>query len=262
MSVYISDNQDGRGRGVYVKGDFKSGEEVLRVATEYLVQVNGEKSCSWCLVDLSDDQTKRCGGGCKTRYCSENCQRLDWKKHRHKYLCNKLAMNGGDLADRVRALKTPSSRLALYCMMSPPEKFGALKVSGNASRSAYDELREIFGTDVPEQTIATAVSRIECNYYNVLTVNGPADVISVTGSMVNHACQPSTHVHYDRLRGDLVFYALRDIKNDEEVTHQYAPLDELSFECKCGGCDSPMPLMELVARKRELFEKLRASDQL
>ena len=48
---------------------------------------------------------------------------------------------------------------------------------------------------------------------------------------INHSCVPNCG-----LRGDITFIAINDIEADEELTCDYAFIDneEYSFECKCG----------------------------
>ena len=48
----------------------------------------------------------------------------------------------------------------------------------------------------------------------------------------NHSCNPNCGLH-----GDIVFVAMRDIKKDEELTVDYAFIDneDYSFKCTCGS---------------------------
>ena len=54
------------------------------------------------------------------------------------------------------------------------------------------------------------------------------------GSMIfsNHSCEPNVGV-----RGQIVFAAMRDIRADEELTHDWAMTDDddSSTECRCGA---------------------------
>jgi SET domain-containing protein len=54
------------------------------------------------------------------------------------------------------------------------------------------------------------------------------------GSMVfsNHSCEPNVGV-----RGQIVFIAMRDVRADEELTHDWAMTDDddSSTECRCGA---------------------------
>ncbi len=47
---------------------------------------------------------------------------------------------------------------------------------------------------------------------------------------INHSCEPNVG-----MRGDIVFVAMRDIKDGEELTIDYAMIDnyDYKFECKC-----------------------------
>ena len=48
----------------------------------------------------------------------------------------------------------------------------------------------------------------------------------------NHSCNPNVGLH-----GEITFVAMRDINNDEELTVDYAFIDneEYKFECTCGS---------------------------
>ncbi len=48
----------------------------------------------------------------------------------------------------------------------------------------------------------------------------------------NHSCNPNCGLH-----GDIVFIAMRDIKKDDELTVDYAFIDneDYSFKCTCGS---------------------------
>jgi uncharacterized protein len=54
------------------------------------------------------------------------------------------------------------------------------------------------------------------------------------GSMLytNHSCNPSLGI-----RGEITFVAIRDIRAEEELTHDWAMTDDddYSVECNCGG---------------------------
>jgi hypothetical protein len=66
---------------------------------------------------------------------------------------------------------------------------------------------------------------------------GPADEAEREGSMIfsNHSCEPNVGV-----KGQIVFVAMRDIGEGEELTHDWAMTDDDSYsmDCRCGarGC--------------------------
>ncbi|MDE7114433.1 MAG: SET domain-containing protein-lysine N-methyltransferase, partial [Acetatifactor sp.] len=49
---------------------------------------------------------------------------------------------------------------------------------------------------------------------------------------INHSCSPNCG-----LRGEITFVAMRDINADEEITFDYAFLDneDYQFQCSCGS---------------------------
>jgi hypothetical protein len=50
----------------------------------------------------------------------------------------------------------------------------------------------------------------------------------------NHSCDPNLGV-----RGEITFVAMRDIRTDGELTHDWAMTDDDDYfvECNCGACD-------------------------
>lgn len=62
---------------------------------------------------------------------------------------------------------------------------------------------------------------------------GPATAAEREGGMMhlNHSCEPNLG-----MQGQIVYVALRDIKQDEELTLDYAMMDDEPYEmqCRCG----------------------------
>jgi uncharacterized protein len=66
------------------------------------------------------------------------------------------------------------------------------------------------------------------NYF--LAARTPEEEVEIK-LYVNHSCEPNCG-----LRGDIVFIAIRDIEKDEELTFDYAFVDDEDYkiECHCG----------------------------
>ncbi len=70
---------------------------------------------------------------------------------------------------------------------------------------------------------------IDDNYYLAARNEKEEDSIKL---YINHSCEPNCG-----LRGDIVFIAIRDIKKDEELTIDYAMVDNEDYKIEC-TCDS------------------------
>ncbi len=85
---------------------------------------------------------------------------------------------------------------------------------------------------------------------------GPLDEADREGSMIfsNHSCAPNIGV-----KGQIVFVALREISQGEELTHDWAMTDDDSYEmeCRCGSADCRRRITGKDWQKRELQEKYR-----
>ncbi len=85
---------------------------------------------------------------------------------------------------------------------------------------------------------------------------GPLDPEEREGSMIfsNHSCDPNLGV-----QGQIVFVALRDIAEGEELTHDWAMTDDDTYEmaCRCGAAGCRKTVTGQDWRKWELQEKYR-----
>ncbi len=69
---------------------------------------------------------------------------------------------------------------------------------------------------------------------------------------LNHSCNPNLGI-----RGDIVFIAIHDIQAGEELTVDYAMMDNVtgSFPCQCGSSDCRSIITGQDWKKREIQEK-------
>ena len=70
----------------------------------------------------------------------------------------------------------------------------------------------------------------------------------------NHSCDPNIGV-----RGQIIFVAMRDIADGEELTHDWATTDDDAYEMEC-RCNAPNCRKIITGqdwRKKELQEKYR-----
>lgn len=68
----------------------------------------------------------------------------------------------------------------------------------------------------------------------------------------NHSCNPNVGLH-----GEITFIAMRDIEKDEELTVDYAFIDneDYSFECTCGSNDCRKTITGFDWKIKELQDK-------
>ncbi|MFH1547204.1 MAG: SET domain-containing protein-lysine N-methyltransferase, partial [bacterium] len=69
---------------------------------------------------------------------------------------------------------------------------------------------------------------------------------------INHSCEPNCGI-----RGDIVFTAIRDIKEGDEITIDYAFIDneDYSFKCTCGSENCRKTVTGRDWKIKELQEK-------
>lgn len=77
--------------------------------------------------------------------------------------------------------------------------------------------------------------------------------------LLNHSCEPNCFIKV--YKGHTLFFALRDIKPEEELTISYmlAPVEEkFAHICKCGSknCTGSMHLVKAEYEKRQEFQNL------
>lgn len=82
-----------------------------------------------------------------------------------------------------------------------------------------------------ENELGPAEIQIDTNFFI-----GPVSATEREGAMLflNHSCQPNVYI-----QGQIVFVAMRDIKQGEELTHDWATTDDDDYqmECNCGSQD-------------------------
>jgi uncharacterized protein len=85
---------------------------------------------------------------------------------------------------------------------------------------------------------------------------GPVTEAEREGGMIfsNHSCDPNIGI-----QGQIVFVAMRDIKADEELTHDWATTDDDTYEepCNCGALNCRKVVTGQDWRRKDLQEKYR-----
>ena len=85
---------------------------------------------------------------------------------------------------------------------------------------------------------------------------GPLHEEEREGAMIfsNHSCEPNIGV-----KGQIIFVAMRDIEEGEELTHDWAMTDddEYEMECRCGTKSCREQIRGQDWRRKELQEKYK-----
>lgn len=85
---------------------------------------------------------------------------------------------------------------------------------------------------------------------------GPLGEEEREGGMIfsNHSCEPNIGV-----QGQIVFVAMRDIREGEELTHDWATTDDDHYEmlCRCGAPNCRKVITGQDWRKKDLQEKYK-----
>ncbi|GIQ87291.1 hypothetical protein KIPB_009296, partial [Kipferlia bialata] len=113
------------------------------------------------------------------------------------------------------------------------------------------------------------------NGFGVMDKGERKTAVVLDGAMFNHSCDSSTMRHWDEEKQHMTFYAIRDIKADEEITTSYFSTRKtysqrqesglkLGFQCQCERCDPGQPgqerdeLRATSDARMERFQRLRA----
>lgn len=314
-NVYIK-TQDGKGRCVHAKTKIKAGDVVFRsIPTAAVLQAGlSEDVCFSCFRNThthtdthTDSHThahtdahthtnthtnphtdthththnkqtlKRCSQCKRVRYCSIQCQKRDWKYHKHecKHLrpffetCLVLNMGSdvytdgqllgrllhvlstlGDGDGEIHTDNTYGSILSASC--------ADIKNMAETSQHAYSDTAVyaivhsgLLPTHTDTQTANLWLRRFKCNNFGIcddlFSVKGAG--IYPLGALLNHDCVPNCLITYDQDQTQTV-RAVRNIDAGEELCHSFVDVctptssrrRELKkwygFDCICLRCKS------------------------
>lgn len=220
-----------------------------------------ETTCSMC---FSEGSKFRCAGCSKLSYCSQMCQRRDFKAH--KFECRYLKGMQSLPAFSVRLL----ARL-LYKIHRDPTLLTLSK--SNKSRinqtgldrflshrdemdlSNFEEMalamRDMIDRDFLLESSHLVDLLCICSTNNVGIMNDEQIAVGVglfiDISMINHSCTPNAAIYFENNTARLI--ALREISSGDEITLSYIDpcmslearqleLNKYCFICKCVRCES------------------------
>lgn len=210
--------------------------------------------CSSCLKACSRGDLKQCGSCKVIRYCSVQCQRLDWPLHKTE--CKFLVL---DPLFRMTSANTRSFFRCLVKAKSDPAFLKAFKdLSENKSHYLmHQEGYEMFFSRVEKFVPEVITQDLDMkSAWNILATNSFSSefrdfniiILLLYCSRFNHSCEPNAGWY---IRGNTIYIiTLKKILEGEEVYISYIDnfmpkidrrsklLHFMSFECNCSACAS------------------------
>lgn len=237
--------------------------------------------CSYCYA--APEKLLRYGLCQKRKYCSKECQRLDWKQCHHKHFCKigageigidwevkespKVADSGGLGVFALRLFHKDEIIMAERPIMQFPTP---------SSRLGYDLLNE---ESVPVSARSAVLNlhppngslgdKFLLNCMSLTDNDKEGDDITglfIRMSRVNHDCLGNSLHRYMENRNVKILVASRDIEEGEEITFSYTQQADArtrkvmlrinyKFTCRCSVCTNPDLEAELE-RMRELDDAI------
>ena len=242
---------DKTGSGLFAKSTLKPRTNLFK--TSQMITCLNEKShrelCNHCFQPCSS--LKRCSRCKHLRYCSEGCQRDNWKVHKAE--C--------DLLSSINASHFVPPLIRFCALLaSSSEMRSSYKVDGMMKHEYVENekicqyypfllrgVREMCATAAPEKVYALYIKLVvnlftlEDTQFNEI---GSALIPELT--KLNHSCDPNCVLSF---RGRTAYVtAIREIPEGEQITISYISLpkpflarrqqlfSQYNFECTCGLC--------------------------
>ena len=227
-----------------------------------------EECCAYCY-SVGTDSTSSiggqpnkllCCGKCKKRkYCSKECQRLDWKEGSHKHFCT-VGVGEFNVDWQVKSSTYHSGGLGVFALRTiqkdeiimverPIIKYPTPILDDNVPATALPAVMKLY----PSSETAS-VTLQDIYKYNAMAMTDDDDD-HVTGlfirmSRVNHHCLGNTIHRYLENRGAKILVASRAIQEGEEITFSYVSQSSFNvrraklsltyrFICNCNACTNP-----------------------
>ena len=248
----------------------------------------GVPCCAYCYITIttlaSTGEKLRSCGKCSTRkYCSRECQVLDWKSG-HKHFCGITGEANVDW--EIRHCTEKGFGIFALRDLEKDDKVMAERPALGPDRHLNHALAILHGNsigDTKEENIHQSVyHRGITNLYS----SGPDNIdekfklnafdhedqekaVYIQLSRVNHACYGNSTHRYSKNRKVRLLVASRAIQAGEEITFSYrmqVPLhetrqnvqDHYGFSCQCLACSNPV----LGAELEHLFSLEKAGSAL
>ncbi|CAG8452767.1 14536_t:CDS:10 [Ambispora leptoticha] len=200
---------------------------------------NLDKFCSGCFAKPT--RLLRCSACNLLHYCSERCQRSDWKQHKEE--CKTF----------VRLQRKPPASIRVFCRILKrrsvdKDSFAAIKnLNTNRTKFKQEEIETFAQLSILVKECIEPLAagemielfcRLTCNSFSVLDEEmiGIGVGIYTNAALINHSCVPNCLATFDGSK--LMVRNIQPIQKDEEITIAYTDLG--------------IPTME---RRRELNER-------
>ncbi|RDL38590.1 SET protein [Venustampulla echinocandica] len=262
------------GNGIAATKDLDAGEVVICINEPFVTVVEKdalERVCSYCMLEHETSSLKRCTRCKVVRYCSAECQKLDWKLI-HKNECSLLTK---------LPHTPPTSFRALYQLLLRYPEFGTEldPRSANLEHHVHDfkkdekrwgetmlQAKAVTEYSKSPSTKTEKVATLLC----IMRINGfraalPDDTpiglcYEPTLALANHSCMPNGFIMFDGRCVSII--ALNPIKKDDNIFITYVDptqsrdtrraelRNRYFFDCNCEKCmDDENPY--------EIFRKTR-----
>ncbi|CAG8488228.1 4314_t:CDS:10 [Ambispora gerdemannii] len=240
-NVYMKETTE-KGRGIFATENIKLGESILE-EKPYAAVVddnNLDKFCSGCFAKPA--KLLRCSACNLLHYCSEKCQKSDWKQHKEE--CKTF----------VRLKHKPPASIRVICRIlrkhsDDKDSYTAIEnLNTNRTKFKQEEIetfaqlsilvKECVKISAAAGEMIDLFCRLTCNSFSVLDAEmiGIGVGIYTNTALINHSCVPNCLAVFDGSK--LMVRNIRPIQKNEEITITYTDLG--------------LPTME---RRRELNER-------
>jgi hypothetical protein len=219
----------------------------------------GAPCCARCYTEVSNPaELKACSKCHKRKYCSRECQGLDWKTG-HRHFCGISGEAGidwevqacGDKGFGVFALQNiPKDHkiMAEHPVLGPSACLSE-EMSRRYPRNgtAKEESTRVAIQSLHSPDPSNIDQKIELNAFDD---EGGDSSLYVNLSRVNHSCLGNVSQRYSKNRGVRILVACRDIRAGEEIAFNYIYAhpreaakrrlnEHYGFECRCVACTNP-----------------------
>jgi hypothetical protein len=226
--------------------------------------------CVVCFTHV--DIVKKCGKCKKRIYCDKQCQKSDWKSHKH--WCGK----SGEINIDYEIKSTHNKGLGTFALRKF-KRGDKIMVEKPVMKSVHDNLTKNIHKEVMK--LMPQNGNIEDKFYsNTISCAENSTIYNrdvglfLNMSRINHSCVGNTNHKFIPEYGVKILVASRDIDIGEEITFSYIQaninkyvngnrqeflLKKWNFTCTCKCCTSP-EMNKKLSRMYELDDMINSPD--
>ena len=215
-----------RGRCVVASKPLSPGDVVLSTKAEAYVPSNNASRCASCFT--SSKPLRRCKGCSYAHYCSQACQKKDWKDGGHSKSCKYIQTLRSRL-ENDSALSDTLLLIRIFCSESSIKSVSSMHFHTPSSDLERSSKRLIHTarsvvpllSKFPREVLLKTLYRFVSNNFAItddLLLKVGAGVFP-EGALFNHDCVPNCVVTYCGLVQNI--RCTRHIREGEELTHSY-----------------------------------------